>query len=167
MVLGFVVMLTTAATVYNKNIQRQIIISREHAKVLGMFIKARSSGLTIPKADSGERICGFGVHIDTTARSATYFKDVVAASSDCSAANHIYDGAAEKIDELFLNNQATFGSSGLTDVVFIPPSGSAIINNDPNINSANITLNGTSFDLPKYINVTTAGQITEATSTTP
>jgi Tfp pilus assembly protein FimT len=161
-VLGLVIVLVTATAVYNRDIGRQIVIAREHAKVLGMVVKARSAGFSSPNASPAESICGYGVHIDQVNRTVIFFKDLGVVATPCSvSANHTYD-AGEKIDQVILDPSVDVTSSiPNADIVFIPPFGNVSINNDETIVSVTITVHSASADTSKQVRVNAYGQITE------
>lgn len=162
-VLGLVIVLTTATAVYNKGIGRQIVVAREHAKVLGILIKARSAGFTIPKTDPlVEVVCGYGVHVDPPTRTLVFFKDLGVVGASCgTSANNRYDGADERIEQIGLDSSVTMASPDMSDVVFIPPFGKVVIDNSDTKTRATITINGVSTDMTKKVNINSYGQITE------
>ena len=166
MVLGLVIIFATITVVYNRNIGRQIVVSREHAKVLSMLIKARSAGFTIPKSPT-QSICGYGVHVDATSRTLIFFKDLGIMGSPCAgSANHVYDDPGEKIEQVILDPSVTMTST-MTNIVFIPPFGDVLIDNTDTIMNGTITVTSVSAGVSKAVKVNSYGQVTEATSTPP
>ena len=164
-VMSLVLVLITIAAMYNRTAGRQVLVSREHAKVLTAFVRARSAGLTIPKTDpSVERICAYGVHIDPAAHTVILFKDLGdPAPGSCASANHRYDGDREAIERSVLDATVTMTAIGISDVVFIPPSGDVIITNaeGATVQSAIVTVAGVDSGLSRGIKINAFGQITE------
>lgn len=159
-VLGLVGVLSAAIAVYNRSVERQIVVAREHATVLGLLIRARSAGVTIPKGDPGELICGFGVHIEPDTRTVTYFKDLGTAPADCTTANHRYDAPAESIEKRILSSEIVLESE-LGDIVFMPPFGTVLIDDLAAKNSAIVSITSSAAGVAKKIKVNSFGQITE------
>ena len=164
-VMSLVLILITVAAMYNKTASRQIMVSREYAKVLTAFVRARSEGLAIPKADpTVEHICAYGVHVDPASRTVIAFKDLGDLEpASCVSANHRYDGDRELIQRIVLDASVTMTATGISDVVFIPPSGDVIITDADGkvMQSATVTISGANSELSRGIRVNTFGQITE------
>lgn len=160
-VLGLVAILASITTAYNKGIERQIVIVREQATVLGMLVKARSAGLAIPKGEPGEVVCGFGVSIDTVNRTLVYFKDLGTAPADCTTADRQYTGAGEKIEQRILSSDVTMASE-MSNIVFVPPFGTVFIDGTDVKKSAIITITSAAAGMTKQVKVNSFGQITES-----
>lgn len=164
-VMSLVLILITVAAMYNKTASRQVLVSREHAKVLTLFVRARSAGLAIPKTDpSVERICAYGVHVEPLSRTIVLFKDLGdPLAGSCSTANYRYDGAAELIEQVVLDTTVTMAATDIDDVVFIPPSGEVIITDigGAHMQSATITVAGIDPESSRGVKINTFGQITE------
>lgn len=164
-VMSMVLILVSIAAMYNRAAGRQVLVSREHAKVLTSFVRARSAGLTIPKVDpSMERICAYGVHVDAAARTIVLFKDLgELLPGSCDSANHRYDGSHEAIEQIILDATVTMTAVGIDDVVFIPPSGDVMITNTDGASSqsAIVTVSGIDSGFSRGVKVNAFGQITE------
>ncbi|OGM94253.1 hypothetical protein A2524_01100 [Candidatus Wolfebacteria bacterium RIFOXYD12_FULL_48_21] len=164
-VMSLVLILISIAAMYNRNAGRQVLVAREHAKVLTTFVRARSAGLTIPKTDpSVERICAYGVHVDSAARTIILFKDLgEPLPGSCVSANHIYDGDSEALERSVLDATVNMAATNIQDVVFIPPSGEVIITNEGGtvVQSATVTVAGVESGLSRGVKINTFGQITE------
>lgn len=159
-VLGLVVILATVTSVYNKGIERQIGIAREQAVVLGMLIKARAAGLAIPKGEPGETVCGYGVSVDAGNRIFTYFKDLdTTAPFDCVDADRQYT-AGEEIERRTLSSEVTVASE-MSNIVFIPPFGTVLIDGTDVKKTAIITITSAAANMTKRVKVNSFGQITE------
>lgn len=164
-VMSLVLMLVSITAMYNRAAGRQVLVSREHAKVLTAFVRARSAGLTIPKVDpSIERICAYGVHVDAVARTIVFFKDLGdPLPGSCNFANHLYDGSREAIEQIILDATVTMTAVGINDIVFIPPSGDVMITNTDGTSSqsAIVTVSGIDSVFSRGVKINAFGQITE------
>lgn len=164
-VMSLVLILIAVAAMYNKTASRQIMVSREHAKVLTAFVRARSEGLAIPKTDpSVEHICAYGVHVDPASRTIVLFKDLGSiAPASCASANHRYDGDRETIQRIVLDATVAMTAVRLSDVVFIPPNGDVIISDTDGktMQSATVTVAGANNEFVRGVKINTFGQITE------
>lgn len=160
-VLGLVAIMGAATAVYNKGIQRQIVITREHATALGLFIRARSAGLTAPKGAADELVCGYGVHIDATSRTFTYFKDLGDfAAQSCASATRAYE-VGEAIDQRTLGNLVTVTSDDITNLVYAPPFGRVYMDGAEAQDTASVIITGTETGNSKGIRANAYGQISE------
>lgn len=159
-VLGLVAVLASATAVYNRGIQRQIVLTREHATVLGLFIRARSAGFTTPREDPDEVVCGYGVHIDAASRTLVYFKD--ASLADCSTADHKYvAGSDSVIEQRILSDAVTVTSGDMTDVVYVPPFGKVFIDGVDAQAPASVIITSAAANASKGVKVNAFGQVTE------
>lgn len=169
-VLGFVAMLSAATAVYNKEVQRQIILTREHALALGLFVRARSAALTYPKSPPNELICGYGVHVDAASRTFIYFKDLGNfATQSCAPedASRDYDGPGERIEQKVLSNAVTVTSNDATDIVYVPPFGRVYTDGNEALDVVSIVIARADENIAKGIRANAFGQITEFTPSTP
>lgn len=168
-VLGFVAMLSSATAVYNKEIQRQVILTREHAVALGLFVRARSAALTYPKSAPNELICGYGVHVDAASRTFTYFKDLGNFTTQSCApadADGEYD-PGEEIERKVLSDTVTVTSEDMTDIVFVPPFGKVYMDGNEARGTASVVIQRRDVNIKKGISANAFGQITEFTPPTP
>lgn len=160
-VLGLVAILGAATAVYNKGIQRQIVITREHATALSLFIRARSAGLTAPQGGVGELVCGYGVHIDAASRTFTYFKDLGDyAAQSCASATRAYE-SGETIDQRTLSNAVTVTSDDVDDLVYVPPFGRVYMDGAEAQDTASVIITGVETGSSKGIRANAYGQISE------
>lgn len=166
-VLGFVAMLSAATAVYNKEVQRQVVLTREHALALGLFVRARSAALTYPKSGMNELICGYGVHVDAASRTFTYFKDLGNfAAQSCASADREYD-LGEEIERKILSNAVTVTSNDATDIVYVPPFGRVYTDGNEALDVVSIVIARADENIAKGIRANAFGQITEFTPPTP
>lgn len=151
-VLSLVIVLTSVTAVYNKGIGRQIVIAQQHAKVLGMLVKARSAGFT--GINTAGPVCGYGMHVDPGTRTIIFFKDLCG-----SAQLNRYD-AGEEIEQVVLDSSVVV-TSDMSDIVFIPPFGKVSIDNTDSKFTGTITVTSVSEGMTKLVKVNSYGQITE------
>lgn len=162
-VLGLVSLLSSVAAVYNKEIQRQIVLTREHAVALGMFVRARSSAMTFPKDAPNELICGYGVHVDVASRTFTYFKDLGDfATQSCASANGRY-ASGEEIERRVLSDAVTVTSNDMTDIVYVPPFGAVYMDGVEARGAASVVITRADEGTAKGISANAFGQIMETT----
>ncbi|HAL24599.1 TPA: hypothetical protein DDZ49_04515 [Candidatus Wolfebacteria bacterium] len=166
-VFGLVSLLISATAVYNRAIQRQIVLTREHATALGLFIRARSAGLTAPRGTSGELVCGYGIHIDAASRTFTFFKDLGISPADCSSADFSYTDATEKIDQKILGDSVSVTDSGVSDIVYTPPYGKVYTDGIEASDSVSVIITSLDTGSAKGIRANAFGQITEYLLPTP
>lgn len=167
-VLSLAIVLVGIAATYNKGIAQQIIIEREHATAFSTFIKARSAGLTVPKGDVGELVCGYGVHVDAASRTFTYFKDLGNfATKSCAPAdaNKRYD-TGEELERKILSDAVTVAST-ISDIVYVPPFGKTFIDGVEAQASASVVITSPAAETSKGIRANAFGQVTEFQPPTP
>lgn len=152
-VLSMVVVLTSVTAVYNRDIGRQITLAQEHAKVLGLLVRARSAGFTIPRAPAS--VCGYGVHMDAPTRTFIFFKEA------CTNANRVYTDGVDDVLERVVLDQSVTVTADATDVVFMPPFGKVVINDSDTQALATITVTSAIANTTKQVKVNVYGQITE------
>lgn len=159
--IGIVALLSSAMIAYNRVGERQIILFKEQAKVLGVISRAKT--LSISTFGEIAVSCGWGVHIDAGLNKFFIFKDIAAVSGDCSTADKTYTETSS--DELFesfdLDSGVEFDSSltTLSDIVFIPPYFSVVINSDSVQDSAEVVIKTIDGGSSVAIKVNSAGQI--------
>jgi len=135
-VIAITVLLSGIAITYNRSGERQIVLFRDQALVVGLLNRAKS--LTIQKYRdpdiSGDYLtCAFGLHFESGSRDFILFQDF--GEGGCSLANHEYgptDPIAtpppppEELESFSLDPRLEFSLSGIPpggflDILFIPP----------------------------------------------
>lgn len=154
--LGVIGMLSSVVIGYGRETREQITFMRAEIRAMNLFVRARSMAVSSfleggldNDVPAGQKICGYGVHLDQTTQELFIFREL---SSDCAMADRIYSGADERIEGTdysiqFKNQMVKVVSSSespdLQDVIFIPPDPIIILNNDPELNDVYMTLEAT------------------------
>ncbi|MEK7114751.1 MAG: prepilin-type N-terminal cleavage/methylation domain-containing protein [Patescibacteria group bacterium] len=114
--MGILLMLTSVLLLYNRSGERQIILFKEKASVVGLILKAKS--LSLNTLITNEPICGYGVHFETN--SYLLFKE---RSTDCINSDRIYTVAdsQELVEEYTLSSGLKFSPTGFQNILFMPP----------------------------------------------
>jgi len=119
-VVAITMILSGILLAYNRSTERQIVLYRDQAVIVGAINRAKS--LTIqkyrePRSD-GKVACAFGVHF-APPRSFILFQDLD--QGGCQE-NHIYAyDQGEEIQTLSLDNRLQFDMQNGFDILFIPP----------------------------------------------
>lgn len=155
--IGIVALLSSAMIAYNRVGGRQIILFKEQAKVLGVLSRAKT--LSISTFGEIAVSCGWGVHFEAP-KTFLIFKDL-AASGDCSLADKKYSGTDELFESFDLDSGVEFDSSltTLSDIVFVPPYFSVVINSDSVQDFAAVVIKTIDGGSSATIKVNSAGQI--------
>lgn len=145
-------LLTTTMVFYGRTGERQIVLFREQTKILNIlsrakFLSVQSFGKTEPVP------CGYGVHFEEP-QSIILFKDD---AEDCAQADSRYSGDAEKVESFILDRAVVFESLPLSDVVFIPPNPTVVLN--PEQDQATIVIKTTDGKGRVNIKINNFGQI--------
>ena len=172
-VIGVIGVLTGSLAFYSRSAERQIILFRDQAKIMGALLKAKS--LSISTYSEADAPCGYGVHINRAMKVIIIFKDLVNIGDNCINADNAYTGnyncdgtdvssdfnLAECEEKSTLDELIDFSdSTTLENIVYMPPNPDIIINDNDAMNSALIKIqifNGTG---DKTITVINNGQIT-------
>lgn len=155
-ILGVVVILTSVLLLYNRSGQRQLLLIREKAKVIGYLLRAKSA--SIVTLVSEEPVCGYGVYFTETAY--LLFKDL---ASDCSLSDHIYssENTVELVEEVRLPPGLRFFPLEINHILFVPPDPQTFLDGNQSSAAAVLTLTTTDNQSSVKIKVTDAGQISE------
>lgn len=148
--ISILLILTAILVVYNRGGERQIVLTREKAKLIGLILRAKSQAInTLITSDP---ICGYGVHLEE--KEYLLFQD---RSSNCAVSDHRYTQSDDQeLLEIFkLPVAYRFGRLELLDIFFMPPdplvfmdgrkqSGERIveISTSDNVNRTTIKING-------------------------
>lgn len=160
--IGIIALLSAVLLTYNRAGERQIILFKEQAKVISILSRAKSLSISA----FGQGNCGYGVHLEAP-RTFLIFKDIPSTVGDCSSADKKYSGTgtSEKFDNSLsftLDSAVEFDSSltTLSDIIFIPPDMSVVINSNLTKDSATITVKTSdNSGSSAKIKVNNAGQI--------
>ncbi len=131
--------------------RREFILTSSQQQLRAIISRAKSLSLSTALSTLGT-ICGYGVRIDKDSKTAFIFRDLKI-SANCPGDNIYSAGGSEKLggslNEIKLDNSLSF--SGNTDVVFIPPDPTTIINGDPNSLPVEIVIKAGDNNIRKII----------------
>ena len=150
-VLSITALLSTVLILYSHIGENQIALFRDQSQVIGIIAKAKS--LALQTYVSGGAACGYGVHF-TLPNTVILFKDQAA---NCANSDNVYSGPSEEFSHLILDQNITFASTDMTDILFVPPDPTVIMT--PAITSGTITLQAAGSTAQVKIKVNSAGQI--------
>lgn len=153
-IIGVLSLLSATLLVYSRAGERQITLFKEQAKIIGVLTKAKS--LSVAAFGKTGVPCGYGVHFETP-RTYLIFKDL---ADDCLLADKKYSGTSEIFESFQLDSLTVFDSLVLTDIVFIPPNPTVILDNDFSKTEALIKIKTTDGKGERIIKINNGGQIT-------
>ncbi len=131
--IAITLVLSTIVLSYNRSSEKQIVLFRDQAIIIGILNRAKA--LAIEKFNSDPNVCAFGVHFDEDLSTFILFQDLnmravsepIFGCRDYTLGvfntNFKYDGGSELFETFSLDPRLRFDSlppNGL-DVVFIPP----------------------------------------------
>ena len=160
-VVAITVLLSSLAISYNRSGEKQIILFRDQALVVGLLNRTKS--LAIQKyrdpSISGDYLtCAFGLHFEPGSRDIILFQDLNE-DDNCDSAIYGYD-LTEGIETFSLNSRLEFSGIpvGGLDILFVPPELS-VITAPPDRLPVTITIQTIDGSLITSITISTAGQI--------
>lgn len=157
-VFAIISILSGGMVLYNRAAERQIILFKEQIKVFSAIQKAKS--LALGTFSTKQTPCGYGVHFSES-NSLTIFKEISpSGGKNCLDTDSIYTSPDEIFEEIKLDKIVKFSALELSDIVFIPPDPTVIIDNDIFKDEALIKIKTSDNKGEKIIKVTNAGQIT-------
>jgi len=137
--------------------ERQIALFKEQARIINVLSRAKALSIAT-FGEGGSVPCGFGVHFEAPNKF-LIFKDL-ATASDCVSADKKYSDSSEIYESFQLDSRVAFDALGLSDIVFIPPAPTVIINlNGVQQDQATIIIKTVSGSDSKTIKINSAGQI--------
>lgn len=167
-VIAITVLLSSIAITYNRSGERQIILFRDQALVVGLLNRAKS--LAIQKYRdpdiSGDYLsCAFGLHFESGSRDFILFQDF--GEGGCSLANYEYGPTdptqippppPEELESFSLDSRLEFSGipAGGLDILFVPPDLDVVSTAGLPVTITIQTIDGS---LTTSITVSTAGQI--------
>ena len=156
-VMSVLIVLTSTLLLYNRTGERQLIILREKARLLGAIVQAKAYAVnTLVDAAPA---CGYGVHIDPAAGTYFLYRD---RAINCRTSDHIYGAASDEIVRGSENTLAigfAFGDHTLSDIVFVPPDPSVYLNGGSVIRESVIMIRSADGSAQGIVTITDAGQI--------
>ena len=165
-VIAVTAILTGMVLVYNRSGEKQIILHRDEARVVGVINRAKSLALQNFRDPtlSGYDFCAFGVHFDPSpSKEFILFQDL--GEGGCALGRaYAYDSASdpsEEIEKFFLDPSLEFVNiNDPIDVLFVPPELSATTTN-PSGFPVTVNLRIADGDTTASITISSAGQIVQ------
>lgn len=156
-VLGILVLLTSLLVLYNRSGERQLLVLREKARLVGTVLRAKS--LAVNTFVEDEPACGYGVHIEPPRY--FIFRD---RAIDCRTSDRLYAAASDEIvpgTDVSIPVGISFSAVGATDILFVPPDPLVFLNGGTAIETAVVSLQTADGATETGILITNAGQISE------
>jgi len=166
-VIGITTLLSSALISFNHTSRQQIVLYAEEVKLAQTIFRAKSLAMSLYLQSAGSGICGYGVHVDYTAKNYSIFSYNKPAGSNCQNISAINTGSENIISTFKIGNGVILLSSPsaktrLDDVLFIPPDPITLLNSGgaPALNGqASIVLQTLDGSLSAPININSAGLI--------
>lgn len=162
-VVGITIFLSGVILAYNRSSERQIVLYRDQALIIGLLNRAKSLAAQKfnPTGSPTDTPCAFGLHFDEASKNFYLFQDI--GSGGCDTPRAVgFDGeeSAELIETFSLDGRLEFSDipAGGFDVMFVAP--------DLNVSTTlfsgfpitvNIRVFGETLEAP--ITISSAGQI--------
>jgi len=162
-VVGITVLLSAITITYNRSGERQLILFKDQALVVGLLNRAKSLAIQKyqnPAITQNKVFCAFGVHFEAP-RDIVLFADLGSGSCDPTNANYRYDKGVsppEALENKSLDARNIFSGlpEGGLDVLFIAPELVATSSADLPVT---IMINSSVGSLTSPITVSAVGQI--------
>lgn len=172
-VMSITLLLSAILIGYTRGAGRQLVLISGQAKIVNLISRTKSLSVATFLDEQGLRtdpsapkICGYGVHVDKGAGQVFIFRDLaVDCSADDPMRRYVFDDKDVKLTstlDTFSVPEATvqFGDdTTLTDVLFIPPDPTVVVNALPSLESAKLTLQSKDKALSVLVKIDNAGKI--------
>jgi len=158
-VIGIMSVLSAVLLLYNRTGEKQIILSREQARLTSVLFQARSLSLNSFGAEirGGDvQICGYGVNFSPP-QTFTIFQDRLAGGTNCAASNKIFDGG-EEVSVQTLDSAIKI-TSNFSNILFMPPEPTVVIDGDSGREQSIVAVSFIDGSNPRQIIVNKYGQI--------
>jgi prepilin-type N-terminal cleavage/methylation domain-containing protein len=150
-IIGIISLISAILIVYIRAGGRQIVLFREQAKLVSVL--ARAKYLAISTFGREGVPCGYGVHF-TSPRTFLIFKDL---ADNCQSSDQKYSGSLETQESFELDSLLEFETLTFSDILFIPPDPSIVIN--PTQDEATLIIKAVGSEDSAVIKINSAGQI--------
>lgn len=168
-VLAIIALLSGMVLTYTQTSRAQLALFTDEQKVVGLLNRAKTFTLEKRLQGTSANACAFGAHFEKP-RTVIFFQDLSSSDPPCVSGSYdfLYDGAAEKLDEVDLSPSVEIASfagtdSPTRDVVFEAPY-LATYSNWPGalapVNAETIMLRISGTDSTVSVNVNPGGAIT-------
>jgi len=172
-VMSITLMLSAILIGYTREAGRQLLLVSSQAKIVNLISRAKSLSVAtfidekgLPTDPAAPKICGYGVRVDRDLKQVFIFRDLAVDCSDPASAGYRVFGAGDvkllsTLDVFSVPDAAIqFGDdTTLENVLFIPPDPTIVVNADPSLQSAKVTLQSKDKILNVLVKIDNAGKI--------
>lgn len=163
-VVSIMTMLTGVLIVYSRTSENQIILFKEHAKLVSVFFRAKTLAYqTFSEQEQDPKPCAYGVHYssDDSGDAFYVFRDLPDTAGDCTTANQQFD-ADEVFETVVLDPRVIVDTSEttFTEVLFTPPDPTTLINQSAAAQGAQVVVRAEAGSGVLGVKINDAGQIT-------
>jgi type II secretory pathway pseudopilin PulG len=149
------ILLSSVLILYSRTGENQIILFKEQARIISILNRAKS--LSTQMFSEPQPACAFGVNFSLNGNTFLIFRD---SAPDCRNSDNIYSETGELFEKYQLDPKIKFGGLTLTNVIFIPPNPTTLIDDGSNKTEATITLQTLDAGASLKVKINNAGQIT-------
>jgi len=138
---GILIILSGIMVGYSRSAYSGLELTNKQYEMLALLFNSKSlSQSFVLNPPPSKQICAYGVHIDRFGNKAFVFQDLVDDADDCAASDNIFTSGEELAgppNNFYLSSQLEYGNStdpaspNLSDIIFIPPDPSVVINHEP------------------------------------
>lgn len=156
-VMGILAILSSTLILYNRAGERQLVILREKARLIGTIVQAKSYATNMFVDDAPA--CGYGVHIDASAGKYFIYRD---RAINCRTSDRIWGEASDEAVSgslVALQEGVDFGDGAVSDIMFVPPHPEIYLDGGNGFREAVIGLSSADGSAKGEIIITDAGQI--------
>jgi len=166
-VISIIILFASFIITYNHISERQLIIIKDQARIVGALQKAKANALAT-FSDSGVS-CGFGVRFSTSTipNQMIIFKNTPLTTSTntlplCLAMDHSYQPLilSSTTEVIYLDPDIRFSNVGSLDIFFVPPDPTIFIDNSSSTPSSLIEIVTVDGLATKAVKINNFGQIT-------
>jgi len=136
---GIIMILSLIVFTFGRNVQNSLVLNAASSKLVALIGRSKSLAQQFSaNAPTGYEICGYGVHVDSAGGKIFIFRDLVSNpdkdTTKCDLANSFFDSGEElegELNNMNIDQNALFivtPETNLSDIVFIPPDPTVIIN---------------------------------------
>ena len=168
-VMGIITVLSTILIGYSRQSSKNLLLTSTEAKLLSLISRAKFLAIEtffqqvgVPQGE--ERVCAYGVRVDTDAGEIFIFEDK-SGTGNCAGADNVYASSTNDIrlqgelDVVKLDTRVLTLTSDFENIVFIPPDPDVGINGNLTTREASLEI-GIVNDVTNFvITVNDAGQV--------
>ena len=167
-IISVTLVLSTILIGYSRESSRQLLLINSQAKLVSLISRSKSlstatflENSSLPTGPSDPRICGYGIHLDQGAGEVFIFRDMAV---NCSTSDKKFAlGDAKLSGQLDIfkmdKNTTQFADTTLSDVVFVPPDPTVVINGDGSVQEAVLGIELKDQSSKVIVKINNAGRI--------